>query len=130
MSPTASAAPPSSPPTPKFAAAATAAVSPVYAPAFVRQPTWNPWLRFRQWYWPTDLQAAQEAQTRLLQRIPFFATGTRHDRGVAASGGSSGAERVVSRTIARVGLVPLSGKGRMINTLVVEQDGGQMQESG
>ncbi|KAG0302908.1 hypothetical protein BGZ98_007139 [Dissophora globulifera] len=63
------------------------------------------------WWSRSNKEQAQIAEARLLARLQFFSF-----KGVA----STSAER--SSTVARVGLVPLSGKDRLINTLIIHQD--------
>src|SRR5262249_6851800 len=104
MSPTDTADHPhSSSPQPASPPMAAATVS-SYASVCVRQPTWNPWTGFKQWYWPTSEQAAHEAQARLLRRIPFFTAGAPR---ASATAGLQGSEETMPRTVARVELVEL-----------------------
>jgi hypothetical protein len=103
--------PPASYPPPTDTAASMSSVPIAHTPSFVAQRSWNPWVAFRQWYWPTSEAAALEAQKRLLNRIPSFPA-ARADAGLSET----------SRIIARLGLVDL-GDGQAINTLVVEQVG-------
>ncbi|KAF8937622.1 Alpha/Beta hydrolase protein [Dissophora ornata] len=69
------------------------------------------WGAFQTWWSRTNKEQTQIAEARLLSRLQFFSF-----KGVA----STSAER--SSTIARVGLVPLSGKDRQINTLIIHQN--------
>ncbi|KAF9916703.1 hypothetical protein BX616_003060 [Lobosporangium transversale] len=69
------------------------------------------WGAFQTWWGRSNKEQAQIAEARLLSRLQFFSF-----KGVA----SSDAEK--SSTVARVGLVQLSGKNRLINTLIIHQN--------
>ncbi|KAF9418780.1 hypothetical protein BGZ94_009598 [Podila epigama] len=68
------------------------------------------WGAFQTWWGRTNKESAQIAEARLLSRLQFFSF-----KGVASTSAES------SSTIARVGLVELSGKDRKINTLIIQQ---------
>ncbi|KAF9351489.1 hypothetical protein BGX34_000523 [Mortierella sp. NVP85] len=69
------------------------------------------WGAFQTWWTRSNKEQAQIAEARLLSRLQFFSF-----KGVA----STSAEEC--STVARVGLVPLSGKNRQINTLIIHQN--------
>lgn len=69
------------------------------------------WGAFQTWWGRTNKEQVQIAEARLLSRLQFFSF-----KGVASSSADS------NSTVARVGLVPLSGKNRHINTLVIHQN--------
>ncbi|KAF9922450.1 hypothetical protein FBU30_007421 [Linnemannia zychae] len=69
------------------------------------------WGAFQTWWGRTNKEQVQIAEARLLSRLQFFSF-----KGVASTDASN------SSTQARVGLVPLSGKNRQINTLVIHQN--------
>lgn len=68
------------------------------------------WGAFQTWWGRTNKEQAQIAEARLLSRLQFFSF-----KGVASTTADS------SSTVARVGLVELSGKNRKINTLIIQQ---------
>ncbi|KAG0332193.1 hypothetical protein BG000_010261 [Podila horticola] len=68
------------------------------------------WGAFQTWWGRTNKEQAQIAEARLLSRLQFFSF-----KGVASTSAES------SSTVARVGLVELSGKNRKINTLIIQQ---------
>ncbi|KAI8360942.1 Alpha/Beta hydrolase protein [Mortierella sp. GBAus27b] len=68
------------------------------------------WGAFQTWWTRSNKEKAQVAEARLLSRLQFFSF-----KGVASSSAED------SSTVARVGLVPLSGKNRQINTLIIHQ---------
>lgn len=69
------------------------------------------WGAFQTWWGRTNKEQVQIAEARLLSRLQFFSF-----KGVASTDASN------SLTQARVGLVPLSGKNRLINTLIIHQN--------
>ncbi|KAF8936985.1 hypothetical protein BGZ47_009227 [Haplosporangium gracile] len=69
------------------------------------------WGAFQTWWGRTNKEQVQIAEARLLSRLQFFSF-----KGVASTDASN------SSTRARVGLVPLSGRNRLINTLVIHQN--------
>ncbi|KAG0050848.1 hypothetical protein BGZ83_004405, partial [Gryganskiella cystojenkinii] len=68
------------------------------------------WQAFKTWIGRSDKEQ-NIAEARLLSRLQFFSF-----KGVAATNAAQ------NSTIARVGLVELSGKNRLINTLVIRQN--------
>lgn len=68
------------------------------------------WGALQTWWGRTNKEQAQIAEARLLSRLQFFSF-----KGVASTSADS------SSTVARVGLVELSGKNRKINTLIIQQ---------
>ncbi|KAF8976065.1 hypothetical protein BGZ52_008331, partial [Haplosporangium bisporale] len=68
------------------------------------------WGAFQTWWGRTNKEQAQIAEARLLSRLQFFSF-----KGVASTSADS------SSTVARVGLVELPGKNRLINTLIIQQ---------
>ncbi|KAF9936977.1 hypothetical protein BGZ65_001907, partial [Modicella reniformis] len=62
------------------------------------------------WWSRSSKEQAQLAEARLLSRLQYFSF-----KGVASTSADN------SSTVARVGLVPLSGKNRQINTLIIHQ---------
>ncbi|KAG0330606.1 hypothetical protein BG004_002070 [Podila humilis] len=68
------------------------------------------WGAFQTWWGRTNKEQAQIAEARLLSRLQFFSF-----KGVVSTSAES------SSTVARVGLVELSGKNRKINTLIIQQ---------
>ncbi|KAG0205418.1 hypothetical protein BGX28_002989 [Mortierella sp. GBA30] len=69
------------------------------------------WGAFQTWWSRSNKEQARIAEARLLSRLQFFSF-----KGVASSSAES------NSTVARVGLVPLSGKNRLINTLIIHQN--------
>jgi cardiolipin-specific phospholipase len=69
------------------------------------------WGALQTWWSRSNKEQAHIAEARLLSRLQFFSF-----KGVA----STSAEEC--STVARVGLVPLSGKNRQINTLIIHQN--------
>ncbi|KAF8985014.1 hypothetical protein BGZ46_006304 [Entomortierella lignicola] len=68
------------------------------------------WGAFQTWWGRSNKEQARIAEARLLSRLQFFSF-----KGVAST-------TPENNTIARAGLVKLSGKNRLINTLVIHQN--------
>lgn len=68
------------------------------------------WGAAKTWWTRTNKDQALAAEARLLSRLQFFSF-----KGVSSTDASE------NTTVARVGLVELSGKNRLINTLVIKQ---------
>lgn len=69
------------------------------------------WGAIQTWWGRTNNEQARIAEARLLSRLQFFSF-----KGVSSTNSEE------NSTIARVGLVKLSGKNRLINTLIIHQN--------
>ncbi|KAF9113314.1 hypothetical protein BGX27_001850 [Mortierella sp. AM989] len=70
------------------------------------------WGAFQTWWARSNKEQAKIAEARLLSRLQFFSF-----KGVASTNPDN-------NTLARVGHVKLSGKNRLINTLIIHQNSG------